>query len=268
MLYKYCKTDGLDIIINSRLRLSRIDRLNDPFELVFGIDEDSAHLNLRNEYGEDPNIITMWRATLEEQGIPHDTASPEDILDKFRKFQIKDFRRVQKILWESWNKSMGIACLSEAMDVIQMWAHYTDNHKGIVVGIEESEFVRDREAIIPVCYQDKMVLLPVTGHPKRLDRYAMKYFPEVLGRKETNWSYEKEIRLYARLDEPDKDGEYYIEIPKSAVREVYLGLRSDEKTRTIAERIRTQEQYRHLRIFKMIQHDAAFKLLPQEIVHG
>jgi hypothetical protein len=113
-----------------------------------------------------------------------------------------------------------------------------------------------------------MVLLPVTGHPERLDRDAMKYLPEVLGRKETNWSYEKEVRLYASLEEQDRDGECYIEIPKSAIREVYLGLRSDETTRMIAECIRTREQYRHLRIFKMIQHDSVFKLVPQEIVDG
>ena len=53
MLYRYCRTDGFDIINNSRLRLSRIDRLNDPFELVYAIDEDSAYLNLKNEYTQD-----------------------------------------------------------------------------------------------------------------------------------------------------------------------------------------------------------------------
>ncbi len=268
MLYKYCRTDGLDMVVNSRLRLSRIDRLNDPFELVFGIDEDGAHLNLRNEYEEDPNIIAMWSAILDEHGVSHDRASLADILDKFIQFQITDFRRMPKILWESWNRSMGIACMSEAMDVIQMWAHYADNHKGIVVGIEESEFVKDRKALIQVCYRDKMVLLPITGHFESLDAYALKCFSEVLGRKETNWSYEKEIRLYARMDEQDKDGHYYIEMPKSAVREVYLGLRSDEATRKIAECIRGREQNGHLRIFKMTRHSNAFKLAPQEIIDG
>jgi hypothetical protein len=73
-----------------------------------------------------------------------------------------------------------------------------------------------------------MVLLPVTGHPARLDEYAAKCFREVLGRKETNWGYEKEIRLYGSLQEQEKDGHYYIEVPRSAIKEVYLGLRSDD----------------------------------------
>ena len=113
-----------------------------------------------------------------------------------------------------------------------------------------------------------MVLFPITGKPERLDAYAMKHFPEVLGRKQTDWSYEREVRLYGRLDEQDKDGEYYIQIPKSAIREVYLGLRSDESARANAESIKMREQYRHLRIFKMTKHDSAFKLVPQEIVDG
>jgi hypothetical protein len=266
MLYKYCTTDGFDIINNSRLRLGRIDRLNDPFELAYAIDKDGACVNLRNEYGRDPTLLTIWRATLDDQSILYDATSPEDILAKFTNFQIADFSRVQAILRETWNKNMGIICLSEAMDVIQMWAHYTENHKGIVIGVEESEFVSDREAIVPVCYRDKMVLFPVTGKRETLDVYAMKHFPEVLGRKQTDWGYEKEVRLYARLDEQDKDGEYYIEIPKSAIREVYLGLRSDDTTTLKAKSIKMREQYRDLRIFKMTKHDSAFKLIPQEIV--
>ena len=95
MLYRYCRTDGFDIINNSRLRLSRIDRLNDPFELVYAIDEDSAYLNLKNEYTQDPTIITIWRATLDDQGILYDAALSEDILVKFTEFQIADFRRVR-----------------------------------------------------------------------------------------------------------------------------------------------------------------------------
>ena len=113
-----------------------------------------------------------------------------------------------------------------------------------------------------------MVAFPVTGNPKRLDEIAMKSFPEVLSRKETNWSYEKEIRVYASLDKPDKDGQYYIEMPKSAIREVYLGLRSDQTMRMTVEQIRGHGQYRHLRIFKMIKHESAFKLTPQEILDG
>ncbi len=265
MLYKYCNTNGFDILNNSRLRLARIDSFNDPFELLFGIDEDSAPINIEKEYEENPNIINLWMQILTDQNITYDEASPADILKKFVKFQIGDFKRVLKILWENWNQKMGIVCLSESMDVIQMWAHYTDNHKGIVVGLEEGEFVKDKEAIVTVCYRDKMILFPVTGNLDRLDQYVAKYIPEVVGRKETNWSYEKEIRLYGTLDEKEADGHYYINIPGSSIKEIYLGIRSDETTELIAACIKKREEYKHLKIYKMTKHESTYKLIPQEI---
>jgi hypothetical protein len=268
MLYRYCKTDGFDIVRNSRLRLSRIDGFSDPFELVFGIDEKSARFNIRQEYAEDSNIIHTWVDTLDAQNIVYDKFSPEDILQKFIQFQISDFQKIPKILWESWNQKMGIVCMSEAMNVIQMWAHYTDNHKGIVVGIEEREFISDSEAVITVCYRDKMVLFPVTGNKQKLDQYAAKYVPEVLGRKETHWSYEKEIRLCGRLEDKDRDGHYYFNIPSRAIKEIYLGLRSDDTTRIEAVHLKERKEYRHLRVYKMLRHESAFELTPQELPNG
>ncbi len=268
MLYKYCKTDGFDILNNCRLRFKRFEDFNDPFELVFGIDEDTAPSNIKKEYEEKPNIIKIWADTLDDQNISYDKTSPEDILEKFIKFQIEDFKRVIKEIWEDWNETMGIVCFSESPDVIQMWAHYTENHKGIVVGIEESELVEDIEHLHThtVCYRDEMVLFPFTGIPERLDQYVIKYIPEVVRRKQSNWSYEKEIRIYTDLDEKDIDGNYYLKkIPASSIKEIYLGLRSDETTKLIAECIKKMEEYKHLKIYKMGKHESAYKLKPQEI---
>jgi hypothetical protein len=36
MLYKYCKIDAFDILLKARLLTSRLEKINDPFELVFG----------------------------------------------------------------------------------------------------------------------------------------------------------------------------------------------------------------------------------------
>jgi hypothetical protein len=157
--------------------------------------------------------------------------------------------------------------MSEDMDVIQMWAHYADGHKGIVVGIEESEFVRDREAVITVCYRDKTVLFPVTGNIPRLNQNTAKYVPEVLARKETHWCYEKEIRFYGKLEDCHRDGHYYFNIPSKAIKEIYLGLKSDKTTRREALRLKERKEYSHLRIYKMLRHESAFKLTPQEILN-
>jgi hypothetical protein len=99
MLYIYCKTDGFDILKNCRLRLNKFEDFNDPFELVFGIDEDTASSNIEREHEETPNIINAWAQTLDDQNISYDKTSTEDILHNFITFQIEDFKRVIKILW-------------------------------------------------------------------------------------------------------------------------------------------------------------------------
>lgn len=266
MLYKYCKTDGFDILNNCRLRFNKIDGFNDPFELMFGINEDMAHINLKKEYDEFPEIIKGWALTLDDQGISYDKSSHEDALSKFTSFQIGDFKKALKALWDHWNENMGIVCFSKSPDLIQMWAHYTDNHKGIVVGLDESEFIEDKETLFTVCYKDNTVLFPITGIPERLDQYAEKLIPEIVRRKESNWSYEKEIRVYANLDEIDLDGYYYYKgIPAASIKELYLGLRSDDTTKLVADCLRKRTEYKHLKIYKMNKHKTAFKLIANEI---
>jgi hypothetical protein len=261
MLYKYCNTKGFDILDNLRLKAGILDNFNDPFELRLGINKDTALNNIKKEYKTNPNIIDDWKQTLYFQKINYDNNSLEDIFKKFTEFQIKDFdEQVPNTLREL---ELGIICFSESPDVIQMWAHYTDNHTGIVIGIDESNF--DKESIITVCYRDNMVLFPVTGVIDNFDKNVKKYFREVLGRKETKWSYEKEIRLYINLDQKDQDGNYYIEIPASLIREIYLGLRSSEDTRLLAKCIKQKDEYKHLKIFKMLRHESAYKLIPKEI---
>jgi hypothetical protein len=247
------------------LRLSRIDKLNDPFELIFDVDKNSAQFNFRAKYKENANILLTWKEYLDNRKIVYNKDSFEEVLHKFIHFKTIDFRESLKVLKENWNQNLGIICMSEAMDVIQMWAHYADKHKGIVVGIEENEFVNDRNFLITVCYRDKMVLFPLPDTEQELDQYGEKYLPEVLARKETNWFYEKEIRIFGKLEEVDKDGHYYLNVPTSAIKEIYLGLKSDDTLKMIALCLKKKPEYRHLKVFKMHRHENSFKLNPQEV---
>jgi hypothetical protein len=266
MLYKYCDTKGFGILEKYSFRLKKFEEFNDPFELVFGIDIDSAPNNIKREYEENPTTIDEWKRILNNHNVEYSRDSLNDVIAKYIQLIINDFKNIPDSARKLCNKKYGMVCLSESMDIIQMWGHYTENHEGIVVGVEESEFAIDRETIVTVCYRDKPVLLPITGTLETFEQTIMKYFPEVLGRKESKWSYEKEIRLYARLIEKDIDGYYYTEkMPASSIKEIYLGLRSSEHTRSVAKSFKQKEEYRHLKIFQMVRHESAYKLLPKEI---
>jgi hypothetical protein len=262
MLYKYCTTNGFDILLRARIKASRIQDFNDPFELMFGMKVETAIETIRNEYAENPRILEAWHNVLDDQAIEYDKTSVENALEKIALFQTKDIERVTKEIREGWNDK-GVVCLSNSPYIIQM-AHYAENHRGIVVGFEETEFVKDRRALVKVDYKDEMVCLPVTGNPQKLGQYE-KYFKDVLRRKETKWDYEQEYRLYVDLDEKDSDGNYYLDIPPSSIREIYIGLRSNEMATIVAQSIRQRETCNHLMIYKMAEHKSEYKLEPQQI---
>ena len=238
--------------------------LNDPFEMVFGVDEGSACDNIKKEYESNKNIINDWQKLLDDQKIKYDKNSIEDVLKKVTQFQIKDLKNNIQSIRENWNEKIGIVCLSKSPNIIQMWTHYADYHRGIVIALDENQFVKDRKELVKVCCRDKMVLLPVTTTPEKLEQYV-KYIEHVLRRKESNWRYEKEVRLFVNLHEEDKDGYYYFDIPQSSITEIYLGLMSPETTEIIAKSIKQRKEYNHLRIYKMDRHESAFKLVPKEL---
>ena len=260
MLYKYCKTDGFDILLQSRLRGARIEEFNDPFEFAFALDRDTALGNIKREFKENAGLMEMWKELLDNQGVQFDKSSPEDIMNKVTNFQINDFGNAVKTAIESLSKKVALICLSEQPDIIQMWAHYADNHSGIVVGIEKSEFDKDKKGFDPVDYRDDVVLFPVIADPKKIEQYK-KYFLGVINRKETQWGYEKEVRVCTDLDEKD----IYHTIPASSIKEIYLGLRSHETTEIIAKSIKQRDEYKHLRIYKMYKHESAYKLISKEL---
>jgi hypothetical protein len=262
MLYKYCNVSGFDIILRSRIRAARFENFNDPFELVFRtVDEEEARQDIWEEYRKNPGIIREWKELF---GIKQQGLSDDLIVKEVAARQLANLNNSVRQIKDQWNKTMGVICLSEKPDIIQMWAHYCGNHVGIVIGIDENEFVQEPEGLIKVAYQDNMVCL----HVKTIkdDQYYSECIQDVIRRKETHWKYEEEVRAYFRLDEKDADGNYYVKLLPSSVKEIYLGLRAHETARIIAEAIKQRREYQHVKLYQMRKHDRTYKLTPEEIM--
>jgi hypothetical protein len=264
MIYRYCSIAGFDILLNKRIRAAKIFEFNDPFELAFGIDASSAIPNIKKDFEERPKLFRIAKTLLREQKIQFDAESTQDIIEKLAAFQIFDLRRIGKQIRENWNEKMGVACFSREFDIIQMWAHYSDNHKGIVVGINETEIMSDPKQLSEVEYNDEFVCFPVYANPDRLNLLEP-YIMQAFHRKEKNWHYEKEVRFYINLDEKAPDGHYYKEIPASSIKTVYLGLRAHETTLIVAKEIAKRTEFSHLKVFQMAIEQDQYKLTPNRI---
>lgn len=140
---------ALDDLRNHRLKIARLDEINDPFELT--------------------------AATL---------PSRED-----------------RIAFEAYKQDMarnfGILCFSRNWRNPVLWSHYAQKHTGICLGFE----VLDSLLIDIIYTETRLVLahgttlLPGDLNPQVAQR--------LLSMKFRDWSYEDEVRVFARLEEED-----------------------------------------------------------------
>lgn len=153
---------SLKVLRERRLKVSRLNDLNDPFEFL-GVDLSDRQFRVQ---------MTTTRNVLSSRN--------------------------------------GLLCFSESWSSPVMWAHYASRHRGICVGFEVAEGVAEK----------------VTYKPNRVPRPEVpdeKFVQGLLFSKFDHWQYEKEWRIYVRLQEQE-DGIYYVGFnEKLALREVIVG---------------------------------------------
>lgn len=173
-LYYLTKLDIAKLILKERrMKLSRFDELNDPFELLGA--------NIGGKLA----------------------------------------RRVFKaVLLRNWNQTVGLICFSRTWKNPVMWAHYGDKHYGVCLGFD----VRDDLAKEVRYKQDR--LKDIFDPTKPLLGLNEKEFEALLLTKYQDWAYEREWRVFAKLQEPDKNGRFYVDFgPDMQLRDVILGAR-------------------------------------------
>ena len=138
---------GLDDIQNRRLKIARIEELNDPFE--------------------------MWAVAQEDPTLR------------------KAFRKTKNELAQKF----GVVCLSLSWDNPLLWSHYADRHRGLVLGFDV-----DTNLLKKISY--------VRNRPS-MERINQELAVKLLFTKYIDWKYEKEARIYVRLERADPKSRHY-----------------------------------------------------------
>jgi hypothetical protein len=156
-----------------------------------------------------------------------------------------------------WSDTSGVLCLTRNPLNALMWAHYGDEHRGVVLGIdvERAGFLDTHRCLVPaqfgnVIYTHTRPTYPLTpiqgidsiyvghthhypaGHEEKLQRTFLQ--------KPACWAYEEEVRvvkcLSDRSERTNKSGTFFeVEVPNKtlycyslpdgAIKEVYWGMR-------------------------------------------
>ena len=198
----------------------------------------------------------------------------ERAMTKAAKQFLKDYRKhpeyLSGLFLEKFGKhvngNLGIFSLSEREDSILMWAHYASNHKGFVLGFnsEHSFFQRQRDD-----HRDIGTIQQVHYSEERLEVAIADISTEsrMFLRKNSEWGYEKELRLIRRLDKAAEVIRavdpfiYLFDIPKDAIASITFGMNTSDKDQSsVLQKIGSDPLLAHIRCQNAVMDRTSFKI--------
>jgi hypothetical protein len=221
VLWKYCGTRAVPIIETLRLKATRPNEFNDPFELSPGAFGTLKIGDLERLYA-DPQWVARWQPPQ----LPEEPEERREVLAMGVEVLQDTAKEIMAGELDRISATHAVICLSADPDSILMWSHYSENHAGFVVGIAHRRL--GDVPLFPVQYSGSRVLYKATTPLKlRPNVRAIDMFL----RKAAQWSYEREFRSIWPLTEliPGKIGNvaaFFLPLSPDAIVEVRLGCRA------------------------------------------
>src|SRR5262249_46903341 len=106
---------------------------------------------------------------------------------------------ISKRVIDDASTRFGMLCLSEKPDNILMWSHYSDGHRGMVIGLDTDLFREGGESF-RVNYPENNERVEYKPFRSPGDSEFETYLKELPRTKGLNWAYEKEWRWLYTLD--------------------------------------------------------------------
>ena len=279
MLYKYLTTcRALGLLNSCKIWLSQPDALNDPYEcepavklesiLNLPVDSDS---NLQ-ELVEDISGSRYWISVFSDESAYDSFVSaykmfPRLVLNLlvWRRNQERNVdleicahEELKKII----RLNARVFSASKCWDSLLMWAHYADEHRGVVIGFDENTIFEHNSLENPewrrVCYSKKRLILDIAD-----PEFVQKFLTE----KPVAWRYEREYRLIYPIryleksehrDRSNPEGSL-LGISPRAIKEIYLGSRTAEETR-IGILALAEDKFDNARVFNTKIATESYKL--------
>jgi len=248
--YKYYNaTTAIRALQEDSLQFSHPSIFNDPFDVnvnLFNFDKEEVEKYLGDKIKKkhSTNYIERFRLNrnLKTKILPEHT-------------------RVMQEIFEAENSNRGITCFSKNNNNLLMWAHYGITNTGICIGYDLCE-LRDfiynhnpESCLLEVDYIDK-----ITPQKDFRTMDIMSWFKT----KHQVWNYEDEIRLISRpLSFYNKRN--YFNIPKSIIKEVYLGYSISPKDKETVITL-LKKEFRHVKLFQIMPDFKSFSLERKETI--
>jgi hypothetical protein len=132
-------------------------------------------------------------------------------------------------------ENSGIFCATRSHDNLLMWAHYAQQHRGVVLGFRP-DLQRDSWLAVtkPVLYTDKRPAFyrrideMIARNSAFTEAEQVEFRHALIYSKSTHWSYEEELRIDIPHSVPVGQPASFLNFYPSELVEIYLGCRMDE----------------------------------------
>lgn len=197
ILYKYLPAKRVDFFEQPCLRFTPIEELNDPFETQ----------------------LALMRESEGRHGVLHEA--------------MKIAQSLLMPLFDSFLYT-GILSLSSTNSNLLMWAHYTNNHTGFVLGLDATDALF--ESVDMVKYSESRLFFDEIGQSRKHGAsllYRNMFYKSIDGAYENEWRIFKGLSHKFPVIKPNISG--LLECPPNLVKSIYLGLRASEELKKEAQ---------------------------------
>jgi len=185
------------------------------------------------------------------------------------------------------NQNLGVMCFTSKPDCLIMWAHYGNNHQGILVEYNTKDFSTEPHPFFEgeINNEDSKLhptLVKIKANPvwyiknserisfkaETFEEFQMQHISTFFA-KSAQWFYEAEYRMLVDfvLDKNKiaKENNYYLRIPEEVIANIYIGCRATpaNKKSIVQDFIDARKcnpKLEHIKIFETVKHPDNFKL--------
>jgi hypothetical protein len=251
ILYKYVPSRRIDILTNGMVAFPPPWLFNDPFEAspVYAADA--------------PEAIALYEAYKPIRA--NFTADEENALQA-RIDAIQNAHGLRRITLDQAARSVGVLSLSATCDNLLMWAHYTEQHTGFVIGFDTAHdaWVESGRSNGPPGEPFKIIYSPDRPAPLEVRDTTPEH---IWYTKSIEWRYEQEWRVTRWIPRAPKtvtreDGEKVplFPVPPGAVSQVVLGCNASEFLEGEILEVVTKPPYETVTVLRAERDHHSFRL--------
>lgn len=262
-VYKDMPEKRKDFFSYFRLRVTQPIALNDPYECLPAIsppDYDLLFEQAINRMNEVERSIVL--SDLEN--------AKKNLIDQYERTGELE-RKLTEILRTGLSSRIGILSLSKRNDSALMWSHYTDSHKGFVVGFDSNHnfFKKQQDdnaeigELSEVHYSINRPAISILGNNLTTKHFLCKNI---------EWEYEEELRLIRNLNNAsnvinDQEPKIFLfDIPKNCISSVIFGMQcAQELQQEIQNLIRNDAELNSVKLLKAYMDRKSCKIQTYEL---